>query len=291
MKGIRISFIHSRPQAGSRASHLMQASAFTKPQQAQNYLAFWSNFLETFWENEKHSLVKGVNLAVELLHGSAASKDLFDGQVDANRISADFVKYLKDNGWTHGDTVQLPDVCKFLEFFVYMMLLKGKCRRSSLSLNYTHNEELHDFVLKLKTKVEEKDSDVRLSASNVAMTLTTMDEVAPDSSYAAMTASGKPTFTCTYCQREGHTTSRCFNRVRDQRKAKTKNNYRDASGPVNAQFTNKHYYQDETAPPPRQMRPNNTKLHNPDPSSPRGATGNNPYVQSMKAPAISLMAA
>ncbi|KAG0726279.1 hypothetical protein GWK47_036944 [Chionoecetes opilio] len=263
--------------AGSRASHLMQASAFTKPQQNKDYQAFRSNFLETFGEHEKHSLVKGVNLAVELLHGGAASKDLFDGQVDANRISADFVKYLKDNGWTHGDTMQLPDVCKFLEFFVYMILLKGKCRRNSWSLNYTPAEELHDFVLKLKTKVEEKNGDVRMTASSVAVTSLTIGEEAPDSSYAAVTASGKPTLTCTYCQREGHTTNKYFIRVRDQREAKKKNNYRDASGPLNAQFTNRNFYQDETAPPRRQTRPTNTTIHKPHFSSPSGATGNSPY--------------
>ena len=51
----------------------------------------------------------------------------------------------------------LVSVHTFLEFFMYIILVKGKCRRSSLSLTYKPTDELHNFAIKVKFKLREMD--------------------------------------------------------------------------------------------------------------------------------------
>ncbi len=145
----------------------MQASAFTKPLKRKDYASFRLNFLQTFSDNVKHSLVKGVNLAVEILLAGANSKDMYEAQVDANRVSEELMKYLQDNNWVDAGNMSNQNVCQFLEFFSYMLLLKGKTRRGALALKYEPGE-LHGFVARLKTKTEEKEDETSIAASAVA---------------------------------------------------------------------------------------------------------------------------
>lgn len=53
-----ISFVHSRMQAGSRANHLMQANAYTEPQEEEGYDWFRANSVDTFGPNVKKHFVK-----------------------------------------------------------------------------------------------------------------------------------------------------------------------------------------------------------------------------------------
>ena len=78
---------------------MMQASSFTRPQEAKDYSIFRSNFLETFVGNDAHSLVKGINIAVDLMYKEIKTKDLHESLVEAITIAKDFVESLKDNGW------------------------------------------------------------------------------------------------------------------------------------------------------------------------------------------------
>ncbi len=172
----------------------MQASAFTKPLKRRDYASFRSNFLQTFG---KHSLGKGVNLAVEKLLGGANSKNMHEAQVDANRVSENMMKYPKDNNWADADNMSNQNACQFLEFFSYMLLLKGKTRRGTLALKYEPGEELHEFVMSLKTKMEEKEGEASKADSDVAASQFTSRVAALelDPSYTAVTVSSKPTLT------------------------------------------------------------------------------------------------
>jgi len=279
--GDKISFVRSRLQPGSRASNLMQASSFTKPLENKDYQSFRNNFLETFGDNAQQNLVKGVNFAVEKLLAEATTKDIFEGQVDANRISADFMKYLEDNGWTQGDTMTTSNVCKFLEFFMYMFLIKGTCRRNTLSLEFPPTTELHRFVLRLKTKLEEKDGGPRMAASAVAVTHSQEGDAPNTSSYAAVTASGKPTYICSYCQRSGHTISRCFERIKEQRMAqrqKSSSASASAAPSSSPSFQRKDRNRNEgTAHLRKTYRSTYVAVPERTSPSPRSATGGSPY--------------
>ena len=167
--------------------------------------------MEAFEENIKHSLVKGVNRAVEALLSNAASQDLDFGQVDENRLTTDFVQSFKHNGWTSGSDMPLENVHTFLEFFMYMILINGKCRRSRLSLTYKPTDELHNFATKIKTKLREMDG---LTASGMVAALPNSGDDNVELFYAAGTASDKQTSTCTHCQRVRHTVNKCYIRLK-----------------------------------------------------------------------------
>jgi len=267
----KISFVRSKLQQGSRAALLMQASAFTKPLKERDYKAFRSNFLQTFGDNFKHNLVKGVHLAVEKLLVSANSQDMYEAQVGANGFSEDIMKYLKDNKWADADNMPTSNVSKFLEFFAYMLLLKGKTRKGSQALSFEPTDELHEFVAKLRTRLDEKEGEAYMPTSAVAASrVSSAQEL--DSTYASVTASRKPqSFTCTYCNREGHSTSRCFIRMREQRKAQKKTGATSGS----ASFSKR---------PPLVETSNTRKnlsgyasVSRPQPSTTRGAVPGRPY--------------
>ena len=220
----QISFVRSNIRQGSVAAKMMQASAFTKPIKNKNYAAFRSNFLQIFGENVKHSLVKGVHLAVERLLAGAGAQDMFEAQVDANRVSEDLIKYLKDNQWTTGNTMTLQNVGQFLEFFSYMMLLKGKTRKGSLALKYAPGNELYEFAVNLKVKMEEKQGEANFVASTVTASSVTSGVAALnlEQSYDSDTGTNKPVVVCSYCNAPGHTEKRCFALKREKRKSQTK---------------------------------------------------------------------
>ena len=114
------------------------------------------------------------------------------------------------------------NVGKFLEFLIYMIVEKSRNRRSSLSLKFQPTDELHNFILQLKTKMEEKEVDVRMaamSASAVArVTAIQKQESASDQTYAPALMSKKSTYVCNYYNLEVYTSCRCYIRIKDRKK-------------------------------------------------------------------------
>ncbi|XP_050711731.1 uncharacterized protein LOC126995877 [Eriocheir sinensis] len=216
--GDKISFIRSRLKPGSEASAVMFTSTFMEPQQTKDYAQFRSHFLESFGEDVRHSLVKGVNVAVTKLISAVESKELLAGQVDAYRLSTDMGVYLKAGGWTEGENMSLSNVLKFFEFFVYMAVIKGQFRKGSLSLAYGPTDKLHDFMLKIKTKMEEKDGAPVPAVASVDQKAA---NVSASSSVVAATTE-KPKRHCSYCQRDGHTVDYCLKRQRDRKATREK---------------------------------------------------------------------
>ena len=173
----KISFLQSRLQLGSRAAQLMHASAFTEPLENKDYELFKTNFLEAFASNLRHSLVKGVSNAMQTFLENAASLDNLEAQVEANQISVDFTHYLRNNGWVNGDNISLKNHQRFMEFIFYIGLLKEKYRRNTLSLEYKPTERLHEFSMRLKTKIEEKGGEDRMTASSAAAAAQTVRQL------------------------------------------------------------------------------------------------------------------
>ena len=60
--------------------------------------------------------------------------------------------YLKDNNRETADNMSWENLTKVVEFFVYMLVLKGKIRRGFQELSYTPNNELYHFAAKLKAR-------------------------------------------------------------------------------------------------------------------------------------------
>ena len=102
----------------------MRATAFTEPLENKDYELFKTNFLEAFGSNLKHSLVKGVSNDTQTFLEKASSLDYLEAQVEANKISADFIYYLRNNGWVNGDNISLKKHQKLRELIFYIGLLK-----------------------------------------------------------------------------------------------------------------------------------------------------------------------
>ncbi len=100
-------FVRSRLEPGSPAGRGMVASAFAKPIRKNDYGSFRTNFLIIFAGEAYRSLVKGVSNAVRSLIADVASLNLLESQVLAYRITEDFDKYLRDNGWNDGGYISM----------------------------------------------------------------------------------------------------------------------------------------------------------------------------------------
>lgn len=221
----KISFIRSNIKPGSLAARMMQASAFTDPLKQKNYDLFRTTFLETFGDNVEHSLVKGVAVAAETLLSGANAQSIIEAQIDAHRLSEDLGKYLKKSQWM-ADTMTDTNVVKFLEFLFYMQLLNGKLRKGSLSLKYEPKERLHDFVSKLKVKMQEREGEAHLmgaskTASVAASQVTSgiaalsLKSINKDRDPWVMAVDSTPTnrksrVVCEHCKQPGHVEKQCW---------------------------------------------------------------------------------
>ena len=146
MLGTRVikSLVRSRLQPGLTASHMMQATLFSRPQIANDYPTFRSTFLETFGDNAVHSLIIDVSIAVDQLHREMGIKDLFEDQMAAGIMATDFVISLEDNSRMPNDVMTKNNIGKFLEFLFYMLFQKSRNRRSDLS---NFNPQMNSIIL------------------------------------------------------------------------------------------------------------------------------------------------
>ncbi|XP_045134894.1 uncharacterized protein LOC123518237 isoform X1 [Portunus trituberculatus] len=188
----KISFVRSRLQIGSRPAKMMSTRIFTDPEKNKDYDSFRTKFLRIFGSKKApHSLVQGIINAVDVFLSDTPPLNMFEGQVEANRLSTEFIQYIKDNGWNEGEYISLQNNHKFMEFFIFMILMRGTCRGSAWSLKYKPTDELHEFVQKLRKNREEN--------GQIGKAVRTVN------------------VTCQYCQRKGHTISRCSLREKDER--------------------------------------------------------------------------
>ena len=218
--GDKISFVRSRLQAGSPALRAMEMSAFTNPQKKKDYKAFRTRFLSTFGDGSAGHFVQGLITTVERVLSVHSVHSWFMGQIHAANHTTNFANLLEDNGWIVGDNFPKDRFLNFMEICMFIFSLKPSERKLARSLTFSPTDTLGDFADKVKIKLEEKDGMTPAAVSVLAAAQPSPGSSAdPLPSSAAVTASGKPTLTCTYCRRDGHTTSKCFARMRDQRKA------------------------------------------------------------------------
>ena len=217
----KIAFVQSRIKYGSEASQLMRVSAITQPAKEQDYDTFWHQFLQIFGENVKHSLVKGVHLAAERILAKVDSQSADKAMVDANIVSEDLLMYLKDNNWLTAGHMSEGNLLKFLEFFIYMLELKGKIRRGSQELSYEPTNKLYEFVAKIKAKKDATLGETALISPVVEATNVTSGIAALSlaSTRSADNTASKMAVVCSYCKKLGHTKNRCYAKQRETKKA------------------------------------------------------------------------
>lgn len=103
-QGNEIAFIKLCLLLGFPAYKLMQAAVFIGPQHRNYYKTFVTNFLATSDQEGDTNIAKGTIHVVESIQTSVVTKELHEGQINANKISSDFVRYLKGAEWGGADT-------------------------------------------------------------------------------------------------------------------------------------------------------------------------------------------
>ena len=278
----KIAFVRSRIKQGSEASIMMRTSAFTKPTKAKDYDAFRDHFLQVFGENVKHSLVKGVSMAVDRIVAGVEAQDMSRAQVDAFRVSEDLMKYLRENNWASATNMSTQNVAQFLEFFTYMLLLKRKTRQGTLALTYAPGDELYEFVVRLKTKMEEKHGESTCLASTVVASNVTsgIAALSVDQSHIAGIGSNKPVVVCSHCKKPGHTEGKCFALRRERRKNQRTGGVSGDQSPTPSQpkpnRDNRQSPVDTNKRPPQRSYVDNTQQHS---TRSRGTQGGDSYCE------------
>ena len=276
----KIAFVSSRIKQGSEASRRMRVSALTRSIRNGDYDGFKQRFMKVFGENVKHSLVKGVHLAVEKIMTGINALGIDEAQIDAGCVSEDLVRYLRDNHWGTADDMTWENVTQFIEFFVYMLLLKGKLRSGSQEIVFSAGDELIDFALKPKAK-----RDVTRGETALIAPLTEASHVT--SGVAALrlnspsrpdTTNTTPAVTCSYCNKLGHNKNHCFARLREKKKRQDRGvvspDYTPASPRQQSLADKRQARADPMQRPPQRSYASTTR-----PLSPRsrGATGETPF--------------
>ena len=275
----KIAFVQARVKHGSEASLLMRVSAITQPTKAQDYNTFRHQFLQIFGENVKHSLVKGVHLAAERIIAKVDSQSADRAMVDANLISEDMVMFLRDNKWLQAGHMSEENLLQFLEFFIYMLELKGKIRKGSQELTYGPNDKLYEFVAKIKAKKDATLGETALISPVVEATKVTSGIAALNlaSTHSTNSTTPKQTVACSYCKKPGHHEGRCFAKRRD---TKAQQPGGASSTPTPAPSHPPSYRDRRQSPADCNKRPpqrSYAKVTRPQSPRSRGAQGGNPY--------------
>ena len=266
----KIAFVRSCLGTGSRAGHAMRATAFDDPIRDQDYEAFRTNFLTVFEGENKRTLVKGVRNSVRTLLPGIADMDPLGSQILVSRVRKDCIGYLVEYGWFSGNTITKEYLGRFIEFFLYMLTVKGEYRESTASLDYKPHESLLEFVQKNLEKLEDKGKRAYTVGAAQAEQI-----VLGEPSYAAVAATSKSSVTCQYCMKEGHVTQRCFlKKKEDRQRRKAEVESRESSGQGNKS-------QPQEGPPRNQRKPSkaNATADNHDSDASRRTGSNAPYCE------------
>lgn len=147
---------------------------------------------------------------------NAGVTDMFVTQISEHQEKNDLTRCLKDTGWSDGVTMTLTNISKFTEL-LYIIILDGKTRKTTLLLEFRTQDKFHSFVQKLKTTTEEKDGTKCLSSTPVAVAQKKDPDTEASGSSLAKTVKAKPKYYRPYCQRDDYTIGRCFQRNRHQK--------------------------------------------------------------------------
>lgn len=232
--GEKISFARSQLAPNSRAAIYMSATTFRKAQDERDYERFKSCFLETFGEDKAQSLVKVTNAMAEKMATNIGSHDYFDSQLLASEFATHDMRVLRGSGWIKDEVIAAADLDRFLHFHYYILLLHARHRKASLSLSYPPKEELHEFIIKLKTKVEEHDGLMNLPASTVGAIPRKQTGKPAAPAAASPRGQSRSDMFCDHCKRTGHTIARCYARIKADKKSKAAVPAAGASPPKSA---------------------------------------------------------
>lgn len=139
-------------------------------------------------------------------------------QIDAHSFATYITQHITDAGWNSSDTLTLPHLIKFTEFFAYIIHLTCRNAALSLTLKKIIIDELHDFTFKIRDKLVQ---DKRTGQFTTAITafITPKGAVEPSSNSLSTSAKGAKSKVCASCKCSWYKTNSSFQHKAELRKA------------------------------------------------------------------------
>ena len=221
----KIAFFRAQIQPGSFAHNLLDACTLSRPADEGDYEVFKNNFVETFEDVPRENIVKGLHHVTQKLKEAAGSSTRLEALIPATKLTEDLEKLLDSGGWLDHDNLSRARLRKFLQLFLYVHSLKADERKGILSLEFSPDDDLHKFSLKLKTKMQEKGLDATQVISKIGAlpkVVSTSNETPtvaaafPSDSSNSLTRTDKLTGRCHLCRKEGHFIAQCPERNVDK---------------------------------------------------------------------------
>lgn len=210
----KIGFIRQQLAENSYASDMMSSSAFKLPYEDSDYELFRANFLSTFGLGKEDNLVRVVCASVEPIAAALGSKTVFTAEIVGTKVAEPTVRALRRGGWfDENKKLTESQFRSYVEFATYILSLAPAQRKVALSLTFGPKESIHDFAVKLNTKVEEQQG-LSYYPSSVAAVRRSTPSTSESPTPSAPSTSSKPTSVCDYCSKPGHVVARCFRRAK-----------------------------------------------------------------------------
>ena len=213
----QISFVRSRIQPGSQAMSLMQGMALSTREIGQDFDKFKQNFLKVFSDGAASTLVKQANLLVDSVTKDLGAMDIWKATIPGETYSVEFIRVLRDAGWTTGNHMNLDNLQKFLGLVVYLLHVQGRARRVAESLPFNPADDMIDYIKTVQSKMKENAHSATMTAAvaGVIQPSTSNVDVNPTAHTGAV---GKQRVVCSYCNKIGHVEKKCLRRRADLRK-------------------------------------------------------------------------
>ncbi len=209
----KMAFVCSRLVPDSRASNLMQSSAFHVNDIGADYGQFKKNFLKVFGGGPKTSLVKQIIHTVEKIRPKESSCSLWDGLVGASQLTNELMRSLEDSKWIAGNDYGKDHAKVIFELIFYISIISEKARLAALTLSFEPGDKVVDFITNLETKIMETNHHSDPPTSDVFSLMASGEE---QQTYTV--AAAKSFGVCSYCKKPNHDEKRCYRRQREMRK-------------------------------------------------------------------------
>ena len=213
----KISFVRSQLLPGSIAADLMSASAFNPKSLNYDYQAFRSNFLQAFGMPQQPDSFQWIFDGAESLTSNFGSLNCLRALPRPAELASAAVESLRASNWITNGTLSEQKFQDIIEFLYYINFLNPSERRVASTLTYSPNDNLLNFSTKIASKLKQHPAQVHVVASPSIASPQSAAQISPSST--PIPDQQRAVYSCTYCHKQGHTYSRCFQRQRRERNA------------------------------------------------------------------------
>ena len=218
----KISFVRSQLQPGSIAADLMSASDFNPKTLNYDYESFRRNFLQAFGMPQQPDSFQWIFDGADSLNTNFGALNCLRALPRSAELASAAVNSLKASNWITNGTLSEQQFHDIIEFLFYVNFLSPSERRIASTLPYAQSDKLLDFSTKIANKLKERPAHTQVQY--VASTSAAQTSGSPAANQTPQYGAQSPdqqraVYSCTYCNKQGHSFKRCFLRQRHERNA------------------------------------------------------------------------